>query len=106
MSDLKQKYKELKKLQRDIMEKDHKIDYINKQVQKLQDSCIDSLKTTVNLSIENIVSQYFEKYPYGDNFLMEANNRIDDELKKLNEKVQQEEIDKKVKFDNLFGGFI
>ena len=106
MGNFKKKYNELKKLQREIMEKDHKVGYINKQVQKLQDNCIDSLKTTVNLSIENIVSEYFEKYPYGDNFLMEANNRIDDELKKLNEKVQQEEIEKKVKFDNLFGGFI
>lgn len=106
MSNLKHKYKELQKLQRDIMEKDSKIDSINKQVQKLQDDCIDSLKTTANMSIENTISEYFEKYPYGDDFLIEANNRIDDELKKLNEKVQQEEIEKKAKFDNLFGGFI
>ena len=50
--------------------------------------------------------EYYEKYPYIDNFLIEANNSIENELNRLYEKVQQEEIENKERFNNLFGGLI
>ena len=48
----------------------------------------------------------YEKYPYIDDFLIEANNSIENELNRLYEKVQQEEIENKERFNNLFGGLI
>lgn len=72
----------------------------------MKEDCIDSLKSTVNISIEDIVYEYYEKYPYIDNFLIEANNSIENELNRLYEKVQQEEIENKERFNNLFGGLI
>ena len=50
--------------------------------------------------------EYYEKYPYIDDFLIEANNSIENELNRLYEKVQQEEIENKERFNNLFGGLI
>lgn len=72
----------------------------------MKEDCIDSLKSTVNISIEDIVYEYYEKYPYIDDFLIEANNSIENELNRLYEKVQQEEIENKERFNNLFGGLI
>ena len=98
MSNLKHKYKELKRLQNKIMEKDNFVNDINYKIDDLKEDCIDSLKSTVNISIE--------KYPYIDDFLIEANNSIENELNRLYEKVQQEEIENKERFNNLFGGLI
>ena len=106
MSNLKHKYKELKRLQNKIMEKDNFVNDINYKIDDLKEDCIDSLKSTVNISIEDIVYEYYEKYTYIDNFLIEANNSIENELNRLYEKVQQEEIENKERFNNLFGGLI
>ena len=106
MSNLKHKYKELKRLQNKIMEKDNFVNDINYKIDDLKEDCIDSLKSTVNISIEDIVYEYYEKYPYIDDFLIEANNSIENELNRLYEKVQQEEIENKERFNNLFGGLI
>ena len=73
MSNLKHKYKELKRLQNKIMEKDNFVNDINYKI---------------------------------DDFLIEANNSIENELNRLYEKVQQEEIENKERFNNLFGGLI
>ena len=106
MSNLKHKYKELKRLQNKIMEKDNFVNDINYKIDDLKEDCIDSLKSTVNISIEDIVYEYYEKYQYIDDFLIEANNSIENELNRLYEKVQQEEIENKERFNNLFGGLI
>ena len=88
------------------MEKDNFVNDINYKIDDLKEDCIDSLKSTVNISIEDIVYEYYEKYPYIDDFLIEANNSIENELNRLYEKVQQEEIENKERFNNLFGGLI
>ena len=88
------------------MEKDNFVNDINYKIDDLKEDCIDSLKSTVNISIEDIVYEYYEKYPYIDNFLIESNNSIENELNRLYEKVQQEEIENKERFNNLFGGLI
>ena len=47
MSNLKHKYKELKRLQNKIMEKDNFVNDINYKIDDLKEDCIDSLKSTV-----------------------------------------------------------